>query len=220
MPNCAVCGTPAPPPFRAPPPEGAPDLDGRPGEPTRSTLRRWLQRCRGCGACAPDVAALPATAAETVHSQAYQAEQSPFRRWALLAAGTDLEGEAWLQAAWAAEDAGEPSADLRRRAAAAWRELSAPDAVLRAADVLRRAGQFDEASERLNALTPGGDDPAAAMTAPIIALERRLIAAGDTGRHLLSSALRPPARTPHVAHGRAAAGGFWRRLLGTGQRPG
>jgi hypothetical protein len=40
------------------------------------------------------------------------------------------------------------------------------------------------------------------------------LAERDSGRHLLSSALRPPARTPHVAHGRAKPTGFWGRLLG------
>ncbi len=216
MPDCAICGTPVPPPFRAPPPQGAPDLDGRPGEPTRSTLPRWLQRCRGCGACAPDLAALPASAAGIVHGETYQVERSPFLRWALLVAGTALEGEALLQAAWAAEDAGAPSAELRRRAAWAWRDLTAPEAVLRAADVLRQAGLMEEARARLESFVPGANDPAA----PIAAFERRLIEAGDTGRHLLSSALRPPARTPHVTHGRVAAGSFWQRLLGAGGRSG
>ena len=200
-------------PFRAPPPEGAPDLDGRPGEPTRSTLHRWLQRCRGCGACAPDVAALPTNAAAAVRSAAYRAERSPFLRWAMLVAGTEHEGEALLQAAWAADDAGQPSAELRRRAAGAWQHLTSPEAVLRAADVLRRAGLLAEASARLDELEASGTDP----TAPVAAFERRLIEAGDTGRHLLSSALRPPARSPHVTHGATASNGFWRRLLGTGR---
>ena len=210
MPQCAVCGTPAPPPFRAPPPEGAPDLDGRPGEPTRSTLSRWVQRCRGCGACAPDVSALPADAAEIVHSASYQALRSPFLRWAALVEGSEAEGEAVLQAAWAAEDAGEPSAELRRRAALAWQGLTAPEAVLRAADVLRRAGLLAEAQGRLDALGAAEASP----VAPILAFERRLIEAGDTGRHLLSSAVRPPARSPHVTHGRQSRAGFWQRLLG------
>ena len=213
MPECAVCSTPAPPPFRVPPPEGAPDLDGRPGEPARSTLPRWLQRCRGCGACAPDLAAVPSGAAGIVRSEAYQAERSPFLRWAALAVGSEAEGDAWLQAAWSAEDAGQPSGELRRRAAAAWQEAVAPELVVRAADVLRRAGLFAEAAARLD----GAAMPASSPAAAVAAFERGLIEAGDAGRHLLSSALRPPSRSPHVVHRQRAAAGLWGRLFRTGR---
>jgi hypothetical protein len=88
MSACALCGTPAPPPFRAPAQEGSPDLDGRPGEPTRSTLRRWVLSCRGCRACAPDLAALPASGKQIVAAAEYRRLTSPFLRWAALAAGT------------------------------------------------------------------------------------------------------------------------------------
>src|SRR5437763_563145 len=117
-PACGLCGAPAPPPFRAPPPELAPELDLRPGEPARSTLSRWVLTCRSCGACAPDLAVLPAEAAAT---------------------------------------------------------------------------HADEGAEA------------------ILAFQRARIAARDAGRHLISSALRPPARTPHVAHGRAVKPAFWSR---------
>ena len=48
----------------------------------------------------------------------------------------------------------------------------------------------------------------------IASFERTRLASGDSARHMLSSALRPPARTPHVAHGQRKASGFWGRLLG------
>jgi hypothetical protein len=49
----------------------------------------------------------------------------------------------------------------------------------------------------------------------ILRFQQARIAEGDTGRHLMSSALRPPSRTPHVAHGKAATKpGFFARLLG------
>lgn len=210
MPACAACGIAAPSPFRAPPAEGAPDLDGRPGEPTRSTLRRWVLRCRGCGACAPDLATLPPAARETVRSPAYHAHHSSFLRWAALAAGTPDEAEALLQAAWEAEDTGADASALRRRAASLWPAPTDVEAALRLADIQRRAGLLAEAAATLDAW-PEGDD----SSVRIAAFERARVAAGDTGRHLLSSALRPPARTPHVIHGkRAAGGGFWGRLLG------
>ncbi len=208
MPACAACGTAAPLPFRAPPAETAPDLDGRPGEPTRSTLRRWLLRCRGCGACAPDLATLPPGAADIVRSPGYRA-QPPFLRWAALAAGTPDEAQALLQAAWEAEDSGADAMELRRRAAALWPAPADAEAALRLADIQRRAGLLAEAAATLDSW-PDRDD----ASARIAVFERARIAVGDTGRHLLSSALRPPARTPHVTHGKRAAGGFWGRLLG------
>ena len=210
MPRCALCGTSAPPPFRAPPPEGSPDLDGRPGEPTRSTLRKWLVCCTGCRAFAPDVAMLPASAQQTVHSDAYKRLKTPFLRWAALVAGTDEEAVALLQAAWDAEDDGHDATELRRQAASVWPPSEDTESVLRLADVQRRAGLLADAAATLDGL-PAALDDAAAM---IVAFERARIASGDTGRHMVSSALRPPARTPHVTHGKRGPGGFWSRLLG------
>ncbi len=214
MPACALCGTPAPPPFRAPAPEGSPDLDGRPGEPTRSTLRRWLQTCSGCGACAPDLATLPPDAREIVPGAVYSDLPSPFERWAALVAGTPAEPEALLQAAWLAEDDGADATTLRRRALAIWPRPGDGEAALRLADIQRRAGLLVEAAATLDRLPAGLEDG----LARIVAFEQARIAAADRGRHLLSSALRPPARTPHVSHGRKKPAGFWDRLLGRSKR--
>ena len=207
---CSLCGTAAPAPFRAPPPEGSPDLDGRPGEPTRSTLRRWLVCCPGCRAFAPDVAALPESARAVVHGDGYKRLKTPFLRWAALVVGTPEEASALLQAAWDLEDDGGDGTALRRQAVAAWPAPNDAESALRLADVQRRAGLLAEATGTLDALPPGQDDAARR----IAAFERARIALGDTGRHLVSSALRPPATMPHVAHGKRAQGGFWSRLLG------
>ena len=197
---CGVCGAPAPAPFRAPAAEQAPDLDLRPGEPTRSSLRRWMQVCRRCGACAPDLAALPADA--PVGSDAYRAvPDAPrgtqrFRRWALLCP-RPRRHEALLWAAWAADDSGADAAALRAESIAAWGEPADPRDALRRIDVLRRAGMLAEALAACAALT-GVAEPESL----VLAFQRSRIELGDTGRHQLSSALRPPARMPHVAHGR------------------
>ena len=53
-------------------------------------------------------------------------------------------------------------------------------------------------------------------SAAILAFQRARIADGDRGRHGIGSALRPPARRPHVTHGQAKAGGWWQRLFGAG----
>ncbi len=129
----------------------------------------------------------------------------------MLAAGTPREAEALLQAAWAVEDAGGDAIDLRRRAAAVWPAGRDPESILRLADVQRRAGLLDAAAASLASLPPGLDDAAAR----IAAFERARLDARDTGRYAMSSAVRPPSRTPHVTHGkRVAAGGFWSRFLG------
>jgi hypothetical protein len=64
-------------------------------------------------------------------------------------------------------------------------------------DALRRAGDFAEAASAAAAL--GASSPPEAV-AQVSALEARLIAAEDTGRHSIASALAPPARRPHVTH--------------------
>ena len=71
-------------------------------------------------------------------------------------------------------------------------------------------GLLTQAAQTLDALPAAIDD----SERRIVAFERARIAARDTGRHLVGSALRPPARMPHVAHGRRVPGGFWSRLLG------
>ena len=222
---CGVCGAPARPPFQAPPPELAPDLDLRPGEPTRSTLGRWLSTCRTCGATAPDLAALPPAARSTVDTSAYRAHQgpaAPFLRYAMLCDPAERPG-VLLQAAWALDDAGSndagpddapEAAALRRQAAAGLARATTQDALC-ALDAWRRAGEMQPAAAQAARLlaTPCLDE----TDRLVVAYQQQLIAARDTSRHLLSSALRPPAQRPHVTHGRAQSSArrtFWQRLAG------
>ena len=191
-PACAVCGTSCKPPFRAPSAEYAPDLDGRPGEPARSTLSRWIALCPGCGAAAPDLAALSPDAAAIVRSEIYQAEPDRFLRWSRLAADP---AEALLQAAWRREDKNEDATDLRRRAADAWQGNP-----LRRLDILRRAGEFEAAAALADSMAGLDEDQGR-----ILAFQQDRIAAADASRYAISSALRPPARTPHVTHGQKPA---------------
>lgn len=199
----------------------APDLDLRPGEPTRSTLPRWLQVCGGCGAVAPDLAALPPTAAAVLGSAEFAELRTrlpgclPFLRWAMLARPEERR-EALLQAAWVADDAGDlaEAVSLRRLTASAWGEPESPESALRLIDVLRRAGEFELARARAAALDPDAMDE---VSAQILVFQRARIAAGDAGRHLMSSVVRPPASRPHVAQARRpkpARRGLWGRLLG------
>jgi len=221
---CGICRTPAPAPFRAPMPEIAPDLDMRPGEPVRSTLRDWIQVCRGCGAAAPDLAALSSTARDAVESDDYRElstsvleETLPFRRWALICERTGERGqqaEALLQAAWAADDAAAmtEAAKLRGTVAALWDGTADIELGLRRLDVLRRAGRFGEAAGWAEALAGRQPDE---LARTIIGFQQTRIAARDVGRHLISAALPPPSHSPHVAQTKRATTGFWSRLLRT-----
>jgi hypothetical protein len=234
--RCAVCGTESHhAPFRPSPPEQAPDLDLRPGEPVRSTMARWLQQCPNCGYAAPDITRAHPAAAEAVAAAPFRAllqetTHPPLARrflaWALVLEETGAlhaAAEATLHAAWVADDLDQPelSRSWRLDAVALWRGGPPLDAeqTVRVVDALRRAEAWPDAAATAEML--GRSDPPEAV-AQVIALERRLIEAQDSGRHTMASALPPPARRPHVAHqslllGRSgrpasAGGGIWGRL--------
>ncbi len=226
-PVCGVCGTRARAPFRAPQPEIAPDLDMRPGEPIRSTLRDWIQTCRKCRAAAPDLTKLPETVGAVVASQSYHdltldgsEDTLPFRRWAMICerAGDRAEqAEALLQAAWAADDSAvaTEAAALRIQVAALWDGTADVELALRRLDVLRRAGQFDQATALASDLSARGIDE---VGKAILAFQKARIADRDVGRHLISATLPPPAHRPHVSHNQRAETGFWSRILRRGAK--
>lgn len=227
MPRCAVCGTESrQPPFRPDPPEQAPDLDLRPGEPVRSTMARWLQQCPSCGYAAPDImkahpGAAPAVAAAPFRALLADSGIPPLARrflaWAHVLEETGAlhaAAEATLQAAWVADDLGLPelSRAWRLDAVALWRGGPPLDAeqTVRVVDALRRAGAYEDADNTAASLAAAAPPEAVAQ---VLALERKLIAARDGGRHTVASALPPPARRPHVTHQRVAGqGGLFARL--------
>jgi hypothetical protein len=137
-----------------------------------------------------------------------------FLRWTHLCPDATARGEAFLQAAWAADDASmEAEATAWRRAAAeAWGQPTDPELALRMLDVLRRAALFDEVvlmAQRLGQLD--------VSSSGIVAFQLARVSERDTGRHLMSSALRPPAHRPHVAHqAKPEKRGFWRLITGRG----
>ena len=212
--RCGVCGHESQQPgFRPPVPEQAPDLDLRPGEPVRSTMVRWLETCPHCGYAAPDISEAHPAGAQAVAAAPYRALIADtahpvlarrFLAWAHVLEETGAlhaAAEATLHAAWVADDLNRDdlARQWRREAVALWRSGPALDAEqsVRVIDALRRAGDFAEAAaaaEALDALNP----PEA--VAQVTALEARLIAAEDMGRHSMASALAPPARRPHVTH--------------------
>ena len=231
---CGVCGRESrQPPFRIPPPEQAPDLDLRPGEPVRSTMQRWLQECPHCHYTAPAIARAHPGAAAAVSAAPFRAliqdaSHPPLARrflaWAHVLEETGAlhaAAEATLQAAWVADDAGKP--DLarawRQDAVALWRSGPPLDAeqTVRVVDALRRSEAWDDAEATAAELARLSLPEAVSQ---VIALERRLIAVQDSGRHSVASALPPPARRPHVTHQRRDPGrgeglfAWLRRLFG------
>lgn len=226
---CAVCGAVVRPEFKAPAPELAPDLDFRPGEPARSTLRRWVAECSGCGSAAPNLSAIGDADIQVVRSDpeyaALRAQAPAFARgfllWALLC---QRRGDVWaaaealLQAAWAADDAEEAewAVAWRQQTASVWPESTAIQPRLCLVDIYRRAGDFENATAVAETLTHDALDE---NSAAILSFQQRLITEREAGRQLMSSALRPPASRPHVSYSQARpapSGGFWRRLFGRG----
>ncbi len=229
LPRCAVCGTESrQAPFRPNPPEQPPDLDLRPGEPVRGAMGRWLQQCPGCGYAAPDITkAHPAAALAVVAApfRALLADSSAptlarrFLAWAHVLEETGAlhaAAEATLQAAWVADDMGLPeyARIWRQEAVAMWRAGPGLDAeqTVRVVDALRRSGAWEDAGNTAQALLAGKPTEPVAQ---VMMLELRLIAAQDSARHSLASALPPPARRPHVSHQPRMASrgpGAWARL--------
>ncbi|MCO6418216.1 hypothetical protein JYK14_18900 [Siccirubricoccus sp. KC 17139] len=221
LPRCAVCGTASrQPPFRPGPPEQAPDLDLRPGEPVRSTMARWLQQCPSCGYAAPNItrahpAAAQAVAAAPFRALLADASHPPLARrflaWAHVLEETGAlhaAAEATLHAAWVADDMDQPelARHWRLEAVALWRGGPPLDAeqTVRVIDCLRRAGAWEDAAATAASLA--GSDPPEAV-AQVVALEQRLVAGRDAGRHTVATALPPPSRRPHVTHQRIAGRG-------------
>jgi hypothetical protein len=152
-----------------------------------------------------------------VESAAYRTLTAPhgalgFLRWAMLCPDPSSRGEAFLQAAWTADDAGAEAdaTEWRVMAAQAWGEPSDPEQAIRLLDVLRRAGLFDKAATLANEIL--SLEPS---SAGIVAFQLARTRERDTGRHLMSSALRPPAHRPHVSHQpKPEKRGFWRLITG------
>lgn len=214
---CAVCGNESRQAlFRASAPEQAPDLDLRPGQPLRATMGRWLQQCPHCGYAAPDITQAHPAAAQAVGGANFRAllndaSHPPLARrflaWALVLEETGAlhaAAEATLQAAWTADDLGRPelARAWRMEAVALWRSGPPLDAeqTVRVVDALRRAEEWEDAAQTARALLAEAPPEAVAQ---VLALELRLIEAGDAARHSVASALPPPSRRPHVSHQRS-----------------
>ena len=128
---CGLCGLPSEQVTAgSPAPKNPPDFDTRPGEPLRSTLAEWVQRCPHCGYCADNIASIHDNAVHFVRGESYQQglndlnypeKAREFLSYAaILAHVGQLADAGWsaLHGAWACDDAGDAAAAIRCRARA------------------------------------------------------------------------------------------------------
>ncbi len=149
---------------------GSPDLDLRPPEMQRSTMDTWLKLCPACGYCAPNLSQPPADPA-VIQSKAYRdalgatdfpelARRFPSVRRGHRAVGPRHDGSSLLASRVGVRRRRTPEqAAESRRQSAAWFQRCKPfsgdeegasmGAVL--VDVLRRCGEFGEASAECQA---------------------------------------------------------------------
>ena len=206
--HCGLCGSPSTQPTAqaAADSRQPPDLDTRPGEPLRSTIGFWMQVCPECGYASSDIASIHEQAVDFVPTVDYQRQRfdslvpqlaRPFLCHALILNHVHQYADAgWtaLHAAWACDDAADPvaAALARLQAIGYWKhgkrhaqqfgEL--PEEFALAADVLRRAGKFEDAlvtcaeGMALDELDP--------VLMEILLFEKTLIQRRDSGRYSLA----------------------------------
>jgi hypothetical protein len=187
---------------------GMPDLDLRPPEMFRSTIGLWIQRCHGCGFCAPDIAekGVPVKTVKKIIPQdeyQYQLNNSAFPALANSFLCHAIKEEKMAQynaaavscmhAAWSCDDAGMKAASriCRQRAvnmidkARSAVQLFADNAETEKAieiDLSRRSGRFDRArllcEEFINC------NPASEILG-VVRFQKSLIERQDDGCHSL-----------------------------------
>jgi tetratricopeptide (TPR) repeat protein len=191
---------------------GSPDLDLRPNGPARWSLQFSVQRCPRCGYCAERIGERTRGAERAVSSIVYRdildnARMPELARHyfcaALVAeagAYREISAQHFISAAWACDDAGagEQARLCRDRAAETlaaaieWGDVSSGSAVVHGvrADLLRRAGRFDDAIEALEAAaaTLGADSQEDEGTATVLAFIRELAEVGDAAAHCVAEA--------------------------------
>lgn len=204
--TCALCSSPSSQP--EPPssnPLGPPDFDTRPAEPLRSTLPLWLQNCPHCLYSAPSIDQAPPGVAEAVRNPLYLEQPNPFFRHAcLLEILGHLPQAGWtaLHAAWAADDASDPTLARRARllalalfkkgksAGLSFMDSTAEEFAL-ATDLYRRLGEFDDA--RATVLAALDEPSLPPLLEDLLRAQLAFIDRADSAPHSLSEL---PARPP------------------------
>ncbi|MEI7940721.1 MAG: hypothetical protein WCK27_28935 [Verrucomicrobiota bacterium] len=193
---------------------GSSDLDIRPAEMMRSTLPQQVQCCPHCGYCMPSVSApLPNVStllASAEYRQQLESKEYPELANRFLCSAMILEslgrlkdaGWACIHGAWACDDAGDiqPAKNCRLRA-----ESAIGRAIINGqgttdrpgfdflilADLLRRAGEFERADQRLKeGFSPNCDQEVLFL----LIFERLLINRRDTACHTVEEAIEASTR--------------------------
>ena len=184
---------------------GSADLDGRPPEMQRSTISTWVQKCPECGYCARRIDEAPAYAQSVVAGPEYRSQLTHPEypelanaflclRMVLEASGSlsDAAG-ATIHAAWACDD------DTRAESATKCRieavrlitalhnqgqrlaeEPGGDEAML--ADLLRRAGRFEEALDVVDRSLPQAPNK---LMRAVLLFQKTLISTGDATAHVI-----------------------------------
>jgi hypothetical protein len=175
----------------------------------RSTIFAWVQRCPDCGYCASDISKAPPHAASLVRCSEYSQQLNDptypelannFLCRALIDEGSgDYTAAAWalIHAAWACDDAGMPgsaktcrsnAADMINKALENGQQIAKQNGAGTAiqADLLRRAGRFNEARQLIAEHRPAITEE---IISKILSFQETLITGGDETCHTISDAL-------------------------------
>jgi len=182
---------------------GSPDLDGRLPPPARWALDMQIQTCPSCGYCAPDISKKVDKASVVVKSDSYKKQlknpRFPKLANAFLCFSMIMEetgnfakaGWACVYAAWACDDANNDvgARKCRERAVALLRQAKQADQrfakrvgeeIAIMADLLRRAGRFEEA---LVVCDEGLKKHLGKTMRKVLMFQKELIRKGDTSCH-------------------------------------
>lgn len=186
---------------------GPPDLDSRPAEMQRSTIKYWVHRCPRCGYCGSSIQDGDPSLKPFLKTHEYLAQSKKrgiprlardFLCTSMLEEHTDnLRAAAWslIFAAWVCDDEqlSERASDCRKRAyeliqriqvaGDPWMPQPGADVVM-GADLLRRAGLFDEAENLIGAFERADDVDD--VINKLISFELELVKARDSACHTLA----------------------------------
>jgi len=188
---------------------GSPDLDLRPPPMRRSTISHWLQACPNCSLVSSDLSEKEPGLGDILTSERYRSlERSGtarelinrcLRRSLIDEHLGDIAqaAEHALWAAWAADDAGDPSSATYRAkaadlflAATADQPVGSQEAMVRRArliDILRRSERWDEAVRLADTLlATDGVDPTIGAVARY---GRSLAQRHDAARHTVQDSM-------------------------------
>jgi len=186
---------------------GSPDLDMRPPPVERSTIHAWVKRCRNCGYCASDLGSGNDGVAERVRSQEYQdqlldANFPDLANSFLCKAMIEMESEQYDKATWSHIHAAWVCDDQRPELSIKCRLLAldslkiaeqhnqeftkdADTSFAIQVDLLRRAGQYDEA---LAAIQKGLEIIHEPVVTTMLEFQRTLIQKGDISCYTIADA--------------------------------